>query len=261
MKRRDRTNRASGFTLIELLVVIAVIAVLAALLLPILSGAKARSKRTGCMNNLRQNNLGLRMYCDDSNDLTPKPGRAVFATRAWSNYRKLVGSYVGVDGDSSPKDKLFACPADTYFINLIRSNNSPVAQVAYVQAGLHEQTNFDYSSYAFNGGTQLTFLHTNTPGIGGRPISSIKDPGRTVLVAEAPAYFPYSWHETPSTGGMELLGGVKFYNDARNMVSFVDGHVSYIKIYWNSNPIQGGTYTLALGYDPPARYNYKWSGD
>jgi hypothetical protein len=37
------------------------------------------------------------------------------------------------------------------------------------------------------------------------------------------------------------------------MVSFVDGHVNYIKMYWN-----GGA---ASFYDPPANYDYKWSGD
>jgi prepilin-type N-terminal cleavage/methylation domain-containing protein len=54
----------TGFTLIELLVVIAVTAILAALLFPTLRSAKAKARRTVCMNNLRQINLGLRMYSD-----------------------------------------------------------------------------------------------------------------------------------------------------------------------------------------------------
>jgi prepilin-type N-terminal cleavage/methylation domain-containing protein len=61
----------SAFTLIELLVVIAIIAILAALLLPVLSAAKARAQRTVCLNNLRQINLGIRMYSDDSADKAP----------------------------------------------------------------------------------------------------------------------------------------------------------------------------------------------
>jgi hypothetical protein len=45
------------------------------------------------------------------------------------------------------------------------------------------------------------------------------------------------------------------------MIGFVDGHVAYVKIYWNSTPLPSGAYTGADGYDPPAGYDYQWSGD
>lgn len=61
----------AAFTLVELLVVIAVIAILAALLLPVLSSAKERARRTACLNNLRQFNLGLIMYGHDNRDRLP----------------------------------------------------------------------------------------------------------------------------------------------------------------------------------------------
>ena len=66
----DKSDRA--FTLVELLVVIAIIGILAALLLPVLSAAKNKAKRTICLNNLRQINLGIHMYCDDSSDVSPR---------------------------------------------------------------------------------------------------------------------------------------------------------------------------------------------
>ena len=41
------------------------------------------------------------------------------------------------------------------------------------------------------------------------------------------------------------------------MLGFADGHVSYVKIYcgpWNTGA-RG-----SLAFDPPAEYDYQWSG-
>jgi prepilin-type N-terminal cleavage/methylation domain-containing protein len=72
---RQNLELKTGFTLIELLVVIGIIAILASLLLTAVSHALGKARRVTCMNNLRQINLGVRMYSDDSNDKSP--GKAV----------------------------------------------------------------------------------------------------------------------------------------------------------------------------------------
>jgi hypothetical protein len=38
----------------------------------------------------------------------------------------------------------------------------------------------------------------------------------------------------------------------------VDGHVSYIKIYWNGTQGPGG---FSAFYEPPGGYDYKWTGN
>src|SRR5664280_453255 len=99
---RNNFKAAEGFTLIELLVVIAIIGILAALLLPALAASKERAKRIACTSNLRQINLGVRMYSDDASDTTPS---AQATNRIVNYYRTLMQSYICLLYTSpSPRD-------------------------------------------------------------------------------------------------------------------------------------------------------------
>jgi prepilin-type N-terminal cleavage/methylation domain-containing protein/prepilin-type processing-associated H-X9-DG protein len=245
----------NAFTLTEMLVAIAVIGILAALLLPVISSAKAKAKRITCLNNLKQIDYGIQMYAGDSNDRSPNPIKPVLPpVMLGMAYKELMKNYVGLQGASSTQDKLFACPADTFYYDWVYKRHP----IGFIPESFCALSNSDFSSYQLNSGNLRlgSFRGTNypRPGIAGLTISSIMHPTRTVLVAEAPAFIPYSWHH-PRRPFNEMNS---IFNDSMNMVSFVDGHVAYIKIYWKTAWLPD---SVAMDYNPPAGYDYQWSGD
>lgn len=244
-----------GFNLIELLVVIAIVAILAALLLPVLSSAKNNARRTICISNVKQIDLGIHMYLDDQNNGSPGNTNATHSPFVnWTGYRELINNYVGIKGSSSPHDKVFACPADTFYYGMSHNDHG------YVAKSLHEQSSYAYTSYAYNAGQFTTRPRTNGTiyvpattnyfGIAGMKLDAVRHPAKTVLIAEISAFAPYSWHNPKRPYSTDNAQ----FNDSKNIIGFVDGHVSYTEMYYDGNKI-------AWAYNPPATYDYQWSGD
>lgn len=227
--------------MVELLVAIAIVAMLGALLLPALAHAKAASRRATCTGNLHQINLAAHMYADEHRDAI----RAATNKEAvYFTYKESLQPYLS-HLQSAAEASVFACPADDFdcddhvLTDLLLEHGTG--------KGFCRQEFTHHSSYFFNGaapGETPSLQH-----MGQKPFASVRFPSRVVLVGELSGALGLSTHER-----MEPYQ----FNNARNMMSFVDGHVSFIPIYWNGvRGIDG----LAYFYEPPPGYDYRWTGD
>jgi prepilin-type processing-associated H-X9-DG protein len=240
----------SAFTFAELLVSVAIIASLASLLSTSISRARALAGRTTCQNHLREIALSVRMYADDMNDLGPSTMAPPKMLDSWTAYRRLVSSYLARSTNSSLVDNLFACPADKYHYSFTAAS---MKSYAYIPEPVYRQPWSEHSSYCFNGGNARsnTLTGATSPGIVGVKLSSIREPSKTILLAEYPAFFPFSWHRPQNRTSPH------YFNNAQNMIAFVDGHVSYVKIFYDPHRVEAESWQ----YDPPASYAYKWSAE
>lgn len=217
-----------GFTWVELLVVLAVISVLAALAVQPLTRGRRKSRLARCTANLQQVNRAVLSWAEDNSKALPGPGPGMPGD-VWWWYKEHVKRYAGLTGPSSTNDQVFACPED-------RGYTDPKP--------FHQNSRFDFTSYVFNGVTL-----PGAPSIAGWPLATVKQPKKTLLVMEWTAHAPLSWHKS-KTGRDNL----PFYRDAQSVVGFVDGHVSFAKIYYDG-------YNAAFTREPIPGYEYQYSGN
>jgi prepilin-type N-terminal cleavage/methylation domain-containing protein len=226
-----------GFTLLELLVVIAIIAILAALLLPVVDKAKSAAQKTACINNLSEINAALRMYADDHADAVSAltNGAPIYFT-----YKDSLGPYLSRAGVDT-NDALFACPADNFNCNDPGIKNLfPFNQIS--GTGFYRQMVTDYSSYFFNGTAETN----EAPRLAQEPFSAVRQPSELVLAGELSAVLGLSTHSRNQPYQ---------FNNAMNVLSFVDGHVGCVRIYWDG---VAGIDDYPVFYNPPEGYEYKW---
>jgi prepilin-type N-terminal cleavage/methylation domain-containing protein len=220
---KDGCCLGEGFTLIELLLVIAIVAILAALLMPALATAQAKSKRTACLNNLKQCLLSFQMYsADNDGKLTQNYPLKQAESNSWVlGNMKMTGDSTNLtfirQGKLFPyasQVALYRCPSDP-------SNTGGTPRVR---------------SYSMNGWIGSRYMETHPRASGYRTFVRDSElaaagPATTWVIAEEhEASIDDGWFLVTMDDSQPFASFPATRHERSYGLSFGDGHAEFYKL-------------------------------
>ncbi len=232
--------RRTAFTLVELLVVVAIVALLIAILLPALSKARDAAKDTICKTRQRQIAQAFIMYATEYGDYLP-PGKSnqMYSGNMFSNWThymvfegvEYLGKHAGDHPSSNTFPEVYACPSADRASSMVGGSfgryegRSPVCYVPF-GGTISEGSTWRRLSQTPSSRV-LLFEKTDQAILGYHSEEHLRLlPWHPVDKYIADGYFA----QRHGYSGVVNLGGLGELPDTTQNLSFVDGHVSSLRV-------------------------------